>query len=231
MKKGFKKYLAAWAVLLVVFSVLCFATPGELGGMTKYGGAFWSGYVLIMLAMVGQLACACFAFKAENKEQLFLNLPLITISYSALILSFVVGALCMLIPNLPNWVGVVLCALILGFNAISVIKASAAAELVAETDARTKAKESFIRTLTVDAENLLSCAKTEEAKAACKKVYEALRYSDPMRSDALADIETDIERKFAELSAQLSAGNDISAVADELLGLIANRNRRCRAYQ
>ena len=231
MNKNFKYYIAAWAVLAVIFNVIAFVVPAAADGAGKFDGAFWSGYILIMLALIGQLVCAYFAFKAKSREQLFLKLPLVTISYSALILSFVVGAVCMLIPNLPNWVGVVLCALLLGFNAISVIKASAAAELVAETDARTKAKESFIRMLTVDAENLLSNAKTEEAKAACKKVYEALRYSDPMSSEDLEAVEMEIERKFAELSAQVSAGDDISAVADELLGLIASRNRKCRAYK
>ena len=124
MNKNFKYYIAAWAVLTVIFNVIAFATPA-VDGASKFNGAFWSGYVLIMLALIGQLVCAYFAFKAKSKEQLFLKLPLVTISYSALILSFAVGAACMLILNLPNWVGIVLCTLILGVTAVSVIKANA----------------------------------------------------------------------------------------------------------
>ncbi len=150
--------------MTVIFNVIAFATPA-VDGASKFNGAFWSGYVLIMLALIGQLVCAYFAFKAKSKEQLFLKLPLVTISYSALILSFVVGAACMLIPNMPNWVGIVLCALILGFTAISVIKASAAAELVHETDTRVKEKTAFIRVMTVEAENLMARAQTDEANA------------------------------------------------------------------
>ena len=151
MNKNFKYYIAAWAVLTVIFNVIAFAIPAA-DGVSKFNGAFWSGYVLIMLALIGQLVCAYFAFKAKSKEQLFLKLPLVTISYSALILSFVVGAACMLIPNLPNWVGIVLCALILGFTAISVIKASAAARSRAviystETPSieMTRSRSSFVR--------------------------------------------------------------------------------------
>lgn len=39
-------------------------------------------------------------------------------------MTLIFGTLCMLIPNLPNWVGIVICLAILSFNAIAVIKAN-----------------------------------------------------------------------------------------------------------
>ncbi len=230
MNKNFKYYIAAWAVLAVIFNVIAFVTPAA-DGVSKFNGAFWSGYVLIMLALIGQLVCAYFAFKAKSKEQLFLKLPLVTISYSALILSFVVGAACMLIPNLPNWVGIVLCALILGFTAISVIKASAAAELVHETGTRVKEKTAFIRVMTVEAENLMARAQTDEAKGMCKKVYEALRYSDPMSSAALSGTEAEISKEFTAFAAAVKNGENAADLADELIALIGDRNRMCKVMK
>lgn len=230
MNKNFKYYIAAWAVLAVIFNVIAFVTPAA-AGVSKFNGTFWSGYVLIMLSLIGQFVCAYFAFKAKSKEQLFLKLPLVTISYSALILSFVVGAACMLIPNLPNWVGIVLCALILGFTAISVIKASAAAELVHETDTRVKEKTAFIRVMTVEAENLMARAQTDETKAMCKKVYEALRYSDPMSSEALSGTEAEISKEFTAFAAAVKNGENASDLADELIALIGDRNRMCKVMK
>lgn len=230
MNKNFKYYIAAWAVLAVIFNVIAFVTPA-MAGASKFNGAFWSGYVLIMLALIGQLVCAYFAFKAKSKEQLFLKQPLVTISYSALILSFVVGAACMLIPNLPNWVGIVLCALILGFTAISVIKASAAAELVHETDMRVKEKTAFVRMMTVEAENLMARAQSDEAKGMCKKVYEALRYSDPMSSEALSGTEAEISKEFTAFAAAVKNGENASELADELIALIGDRNRMCKVMK
>lgn len=230
MNKNFKYYIAAWAVLAVIFNVIAFATPA-VAGASKFDGAFWSGYVLVMLALIGQLVCAHFAFKAKSKEQLFLKLPLVTVSYSALILSFVVGAACMLIPNLPNWVGIILCALILGFTAVSVIKASAAAELVHETDMRVKEKTAFIRTITVEADNLMARAQNDEAKAMCKKVYEALRYSDPMSCDALSGTEAEISEKFSAFATAVKNGENASELADDLLALIGDRNRMCKVMK
>lgn len=230
MNKNFKYYIAAWAVLAVIFNVIAFATPA-VAGASKFDGAFWSGYVLIMLALIGQLVCAYFAFKAKNKEQIFLRLSLVTVSYSALILSFVVGAACMLIPNLPNWVGIILCALILGFTAVSVIKANAAVELVHETDARVKEKTAFIRMMTVEADNLMAKAQNGEAKAMCKKVYEALRYSDPMSCNALSGTEAEISEKFSAFAAAVKNGENASELADELLALIGDRNRMCKVMK
>ena len=230
MNRNFKYYIAAWAVLAVIFNVIAFATPA-VAGASKFDSAFWSGYVLIMLALIGQLVCAYFAFKAKSKEQIFLRLSLVTVSYSALILSFVVGAACMLIPNLPNWVGIILCALILGFTAVSVIKANAAVELVRETDTRVKEKTAFIRMMTVEADNLMARAQTDEAKAMCKKVYEALRYSDPMSSAALSGTEDEISEKFSVFAAAVKNGENASELADELLALIGDRNRMCKVMK
>lgn len=230
MNRNFKYYIAAWAVLAVIFNVIAFATPA-VAGASKFDSAFWSGYVLIMLALIGQLVCAYFAFKAKSKEQIFLRLSLVTVSYSALILSFVVGAACMLIPNLPNWVGIILCALILGFTAVSVIKANAAVELVHETDARVKEKTAFIRMMTVEADNLMARAQTDEAKAMCKKVYEALRYSDPMSCNALSGTEAEISEKFSAFAAAVKNGENASELADELIALIGDRNRMCKVMK
>jgi len=233
MKKSFKIYAISWAILLALFNVICFVTPGEAAGMSKFGGAFWAGYIFITIAFIGQLVSAFMAFKAENLQKLFYNLPLITISYTGLILTLVFGAICMAIPNLPNWVGIIVCLLILAFTAIAVIKASAAADIVANVDEKVKAQTIFIKSLTVDAGNLLARATTPEAKEACKKVYEAVRYSDPMSNEALKVVEAQITVKFSELAAAVGSDetDKVKAAADELMILVADRNNKCKSLK
>ena len=231
MKKGFRKYFICWLILLALFNVVCFVTPTELAGYIKFGGAFWAGYICITLACIAQLVCAYIALKAENAEKLFYNLPLVTVSYTGLILTVIAGAVCIAIPDVPNWVGILVCALILAVTAIAVIKASSAAELVSETEQKVKAKTACIRMLTVDAENLLSRAQNAEAKAACKKVFEAVRYSDPVSSEALTGIEEEISQKFAEFSETIKSGTPDDAITNELLALIGDRNRKCKALK
>lgn len=230
MKKIFNYYLIIWAILLALFNVVAFVSPAEAGELSKFGGAFWSGYIFITLAFLGQLAVSYLAFQAENNEKLFLNIPLASISYTGLILTIVFGALCMAIPNLPNWVGIILCFAILAFNAISVVKAKLAGEAVESIDKKIKAKTFFIKSLAVDAETLMLKAKTEEAKSECKKVYEAIRYSDPMSSDALSSEEAGITLKFAELSDAVENGENekIAELSKEVVILVEERNKKCR---
>ena len=232
MKKNIKFYIIAWAILLALFNLIAFISPGW-AAFEKYSGSFWTGYIFITLAFVGQLVCSLFAFKEDKKEKFFLSLPLITLSYTGLILTLVFGTLCMLVSFLSYWVAVIICAVILAVYAIAVLKAKAAAEISSATGEKVKAKTFFTRSLTVDCENLLSKAKSEQAKAACNKVYEAVRYSDPMSSDELSSVEEKISAKISELSTAVTACDDekITALADETVLLVKERNSKCKVLK
>ena len=94
MKKTFGFFAIIWALFLALFNVIVFVTPNEAGGMTKFGGAFWVGYIFITIAFIGQLVCAFFAFKPSDKQKVFYNIPLVTISYAGLIVMLIAGTAC-----------------------------------------------------------------------------------------------------------------------------------------
>lgn len=229
MKKRFGIYAAAWAVLLALFSVIAFVSVGW-AGQEKYTASFWIGYVLISVAFAGQLLCAYLALKGDNAQKVFYRVSLIRTSYTGLIVTFVVGGLCMLISPLPYWVGAIVCAIVLAVNVVAVLKASAAANEVECIDSKVKQQTFFIKSLTVDAESLLARAKSEEARAACKKVYEAVRYSDPVSNEMLTGVESQITTKFGALSDAVTEGRDeaIAVAAQEVLILVGDRNKKCR---
>lgn len=229
MKKRFGFYCVIWAVLLALFNVIAFVAPAWQGE-EKYTAAFWTGYALITVMLIGQLICAWFALKEENSQKLFYKLPLLRVSYAGLIVSFVVGGLVMLISPLPYWVGIIVCAIVLAVTVIAVAKAAIAADEVEKTDEKIKAQTFFIKSLTVDADSLMARAQSEEAKAACKKVYEAIRYSDPMSHEALSSAESAITVAFARLTAAVGTGDgeQINATAEEVIILVGDRNKKCK---
>ena len=229
MKKTFKSYFAIWAILLVLFNIVAFVSVGW-AYQEKYTPSFWVGYVFITLALIGQLLCAKTAFNAKNLQKLFYNIPLISLSWTGLIVSFVIGGFCMLISPLPYWVGVIACAIVLAVVAIAVIKASVAADAVSSIDDKIKVQTFFIKSLTVDAEGLIVRAQTEEIKSECKKVYESVRYSDPMSHEMLASAETQITIKFSDLSSAVNENNfeAVKALAREVVILVDERNKKCR---
>lgn len=233
MKKSFKYYGIGWLIALAVFNVITFVTPNEIAGVSKFTGSFWAGYIFITLAYIGQLGCAYKAFNAENLKKLFYNIPIISVSYTGLAVMLIVGAVCMAVPFVPYWVGIIACLLVLAFSVVSVIKATVAADVVSEIDEKIKVQTQFIKLLTADAEHLMVDSKTAELKAATKKVYEAIRYSDPMSNGELSDIEGQIQREF-EVFSQAIKSEDLElakSVADGLLNLIDGRNKKCRALK
>ncbi len=228
MKKYIKSYVIFWAILLALFNVIAFVSPGWIG-YEKYVGAFWAGYVFIMISFVGQLICAIFTLRETNATKLFYKLPILTISYTGLIVAFVVGGLCMLFYPLKSWICILACVITLAAVALPIVKVSAAADAVAEIDKKVKANTFFIRSLTVDAETLMNKASTSEAKTAAKEVYEAVRYSDPMSNPALASDEAQITIKFNEFSNAITNGvGDATELGEELLVLLKARNSKCK---
>lgn len=233
MKKNFKMYLCIWAIFFVIFNLVTFLTPNEVVGLNKFDGAFWVGYIFITLAFIGQLVTAYFAFKEENMQKLFYKISLMRVSFIGLILTLVFGVACMAISNVPNWLGIILCFAVLGFSAIAVLKAEIAIEEVIKIDEKIKTQTAFIKLLTVDAESLMMKAKSSEIKAECKKVYEAVRYSDPMSNDALSSIEGQIQKQFNAFEVAVE-GNELDYVkklSSDLLIAIDSRNKKCRVLK
>lgn len=229
MKKRFSFYAISWTILLALFNVIAFVSPGWIG-VEKYDAAFWIGYTFITVTFLGQLACTWFALKEESASKLFYKVSLITTSYTGLVITFVIGGLCMLISPLPYWVGVIACSIVLAANILAVIKAAAAIDEVQKIDEKIKEQTAFVKMLTVDAESLISRAKSETVKAECMKVYEAIRFSDPMSNNALSSIESAITTKFSNLSLAVASDNFDSATefANELVILIGERNKKCK---
>lgn len=230
MKKRFGIYVISWAILLALFNVIAFVSPGWIW-FEKYDAAFWIGYTFITATFLGQLVCAWLALKEERASKLFYKVSLITTSYTGLITTFVIGSLCMLISPLPYWIGILVCSIVLATNILATIKAGIAIDEVQKIDDKVKSQTNFIKTLTVDAEALISKAQSEAIRAECKKVYEAIRYSDPMNNDALTMIESQISVKFTELSDTVKADDvtSITEIANDIIILINNRNQKCKA--
>ena len=234
MKKNIKFYTLIWALLLAVWCAVVFLVQPIIPGyVINYDAHFWISFTFIIAAFIGNLVCACLAFKAESLEKLFLNLSLITISRTALITMIVSGSGLMLIPNCPTWVAAVVCIIILVFNTVAVIKARWAADAVGKVDEKIKAQTSFVKKLTVDTENLMTRAKDDEVKAECKKVYEAIRYSDPMSNESLSVIEEKITVKVDEFTSAVEM-DDIgkaTIIAEEIVVLVTDRNKKCKVMK
>lgn len=229
MKKFFKYYVCGWALLLALFNVIAFVSVGWVG-QEKYTVSFWLGYILITGAFLVQLAVAFSVFRSRDSKELFHNVPSLKKSVSMLIASFVFGGAFMLLSPLYGWIVLILFMIIWVAMTLSLLKTMGAVNEVQRVEETVKAQTAFIKSLTTDAETLMARAKSGPVKAECKKVYEAIRYSDPMSNDALASIESEISDKFAALSDAVKADDaeKVAEIATEVIVLVGERNKKCR---
>lgn len=230
MKKNIGIYSIIWAICLAVFNVIVFVTPDKIAGVSKFSSSFWVGYIFITIAFIGQLICALFAFKAENRKQFFYKIPLISVSYTGLVLMLIAGSIFMAIPMLPEWIGIIVCMLIFAFNAIAIMKATAAAEIVSGIDEKVKTQTFFIKNLASDAQSLMTSAKSDALRTEAKKVCEAIRYSDPMSNEVLSEMEAQIQKQFNAFAVAVKAEDPELAkeTADALVEMVNGRNQKCK---
>lgn len=108
--------------------------------------------------------------------------------------------------------------------------AQTASSVVSDIDVKVKNKTFFIRSLTVDIESLLARSEQPEIRDEVNKVYEAVRYSDPMSNEALAGVEAQITLKVSELVDAIEK-SDIELVKKtvrEIVILLNDRNKKCK---
>ena len=188
---------------------------------------FWVAFVLTIFSFVAQLACA---FLALARERSFVGIPLFYTSLGTLVATVVICEICMILYKWLSWFGIIVCILTVGFSLIAVLKSNAAATAIEAVDKKVKAKTMYIKMLTADAQTTVTKTENEEIKAIAKKVYENVRFSDPMSDSALSMVEEKITEKFAEYDKAVQDGNldAVKETSAALNTLIAERNAKCK---
>ncbi len=186
----------------------------------------------MLIAFVGTAIAAAFVLtlKVDTKEKMFLTVSQFRTAYIVTILSVILSGIYLFVAVVPDFIVYIAAILVCAVAVISIIKAKVAVSVVAGIDEKIKVQTFFIKSLTVDAEHLMNTAKTTELKALAKKVYEAVRYSDPMSNAVLVEVEEKIQNGFSDFANAVEAQDFelASSTADELLSLIDIRNKKCK---
>lgn len=224
--KSFKVYTVILALCFAVFSLAAFLIPLP----TRFCGVFWVGYIFITVTFLLQLACSYFALKSNELQKTVYSLPAFKTSLTGLVVMFVAGGFAMIIPSFPIWLCILLCSAVLAATLIGVILTFVFSKTVGDIDKEVRMSAFVMRSLAADAEHIMMSAEEPEIKATAKKVFEAISFSDVMSNSALEQLDTGIQRQFSAFEDAVSS-KDIelsSALGEELLVLIDERNKRCR---
>lgn len=233
MKNKFLLYFIGWLAVVALFNLIVFITPSEIDGVSKYNVMFWVAYAFITVEFLIQLGTSAFVLNAKSSQNALYSIPLHATSYVSLVLMLIVGAVCMAVITIPDWIGIIACSVVLVIQIIGMISAQFLRGNITATEQRVKQDTMLIRMLTAEAQSLTAVTGDANMAKCVNAVYEAFRYSDPMSNYGLQQIENNIMAKF-NVFATCVRTNDVMGAdmsSKELLAMISERNMKCKLYK
>ena len=122
--------------------------------------------------------------------------------------------------------------MLIGIVAIGVIATDSARDVIEAQDKEIKLATKQTTLFKLDVNSLLDRCKDPEVKKALGKLSESFRYSDPVSSDELKEIEEQITKELDNLGKILETDNNaaLEKIA-QIENMLADRNRRCKAMK
>ncbi len=229
MSKNLKRFYISLGVVFAVFTVIAFALPFERKAV------FWIAYCFGVLSVGVQAYVMPKAFReGSSVKSKFYGFPIARVGAIYVCAQIVTSIIFMALAKLPsNWVlriEIVLSALLLGAAALGFIAADAIRDEVERQDVQLKKDVTRMRALQSKAASLVDQCTDASAKAALEKLSDALRFSDPVSSDATIALEDDLASYVDELQSALTEGDcaNVSALCAKVMPVLAQRNQLCK---
>ena len=226
MKKDRIRWGIGLGVLLVLYILVAFLIP------FVHTATFWVSFVFTLIAFGVVVASFYIAFiQNPDAKSRFYGFPIAKIGAIYGLVQLVACLIFMALAIwMPVWAAVLVYAIALGAAVIGLIAADAVVEEIHSQDGKLQKNVALMRALQSKLNQMAAQCDDTDAASAVKKFAEELRYSDPVSSDALADIERDLTAAVEELQSAIVDGD--SAATKQLCrkasGILAERNRLCK---
>ena len=226
MRKDMKYGIITLSVLLAVYLLLVLVIP-----FPKVAERFIClGYTLIAFAVAAYACYTAFIKKPDAKSR-FYGFPLAKLGIGYLVFQVIAGIPFMIWgAYVPWWVSVAVFSVALATVILGLISVEAVVEEIHVQDRQLKKDVKLMRGLQSKVNQMATQCDNPDAAAAVKQFAEEMRYSDPVSSDALTEIEADLTAAVDELQAAIVDGdsNATKQLCRKASDVLAERNRLCK---
>ncbi len=231
-----KKKRVSYLIGIAVVSFIIYNTAlFSLAGFSSHTATFWISYVFQLLTFVAIIVAISFL---ENKKlrmnDWLFRLPLIKHSVIYACVELVISILFMTFSRgIRTGIALAVQIVILGIYLIFALSCFVAKEMVTEVRENVAERNTYIKLLRLDAEMVMRTAGDNQVKKAFEKLAEKIRYSDPISSEKLADIEGELEYciKVALDAAKRNDSDQCMMCYDKAVLLLAERNEKCKIFK
>lgn len=226
MKKNAIRWWVVLGVVLVVYNVLAFALPFPKTAV------FAVSYLFTTIAILAQIYVIRTAFyRGEGVKSKFYGFPIAKLGVIYLAVQLIAGLVFMALGLIvPVWLPLALYVVLLGVAAAGFVAADAARDEVVRQEVKLEKDVSRIREFQAKGRALVALNQVSEAARPLEKLAENLRFSDPVSSEALTEIEDQLAECLTQLQEAVSAQKteQILSVCQEAEHILAERNQLCK---
>ncbi len=228
MKKNMTRWWVILGAVLVVYNVIVFAVPFPKNAV------FFVSWLFTLAAIGMQVYVVRTAFyRGEGVKSKFYGWPIARFGVMYLAVQLALGLVFMALGftlAVPVWLPLVLYVALLSVSAVGLIASDAMRDEIVRQDTALKRDVTCMRTLQSKAASMIQLAHDEQTRKLLEKFAEELRFSDPVSSASLRDIEADLTACVDELHQALTDGDEASIplLERKAVSVLMERNRLCR---
>lgn len=226
MIKNQKRTIMIAALIFIIFSIIVFSIP-----FVKTA-TFWVAYLFVLLSIVVLVFIMNYALVKEPdaKSKLY-GFPLAKLSFIYLIAQIVLSLIFDCFAKyIPAWIPTCLFVVLFAAVSIGFITIDAVKEEVQRQDIKIRIDTNTMQDLRSRVYALPTQCKNEDLKKRLEEIADEFRYSDPVSSEALEDIENDLLSMVQELQQSVIDDDYNSSIelCQNIKITLMERNRKCR---
>ena len=227
-KKFLWKPLVLALLVFIAFDALVFLLP------FRRENSFWVGYGFTAVSFLIALTATFLSLGGRRPmKSKYLGLSVFVIAWRYVAVQAAWGLVCMLAPDMPLWVSGLVGLLILCGGLFLIFSVEIGADEVRSVGAEIERKRDYVQLLYTDVSLLPQRTGDPALKQQLEELARQFRFSDPMSSEELASLESEIAARVAQLKEALPTqpAEQSRAQAAELSLLLAERNAKCKVLK
>lgn len=229
VKKSNVRFGIVLTILLIIYHLFVFVIPFE------HNGIFWLSYGFTFGAFVVATVAFLIAFRSgKSVASKFYGFPIAKVGVFYLAIQIVMCFIFMSLSQYaPVWLGVLVYAIALGAAIIGLVAVDTVRDHIETQDTKHKANVSVMRSTQSKVNQMVAQCYNSESASIVKAFAEELKYSDPVSSPALIEVETDLCAIINELQQAVVDGDDFSIkqLCNKAAATLSERNRLCKLYK
>lgn len=226
MKKNQIRGLAVVFIILAVFSAISFLPPFK---MTE---TFWLSYIFGVISVLAQIYVLKTAFSGSNKaKSRFYGFPIARISVVYMGVQLILSILFMILAEIiPLWVSAIVFVILLAVAVVGFVAADTMRDEIVKQDTKLEISTSCMTALRSIVYPLAEQCDEEKWRKILQGLSDEFKYSDPVSSEVLKEIESELENMVAELQIAVSESrnSEILPLCKKISNTLAERNRLCK---